>query len=132
MNKQFIKKSDTFRKKAALIMIITLFFSAVGGCTSKEQESMQNTLVYGSTDYTAINPALFEHGEINSLLFLGLTAHDADNNVVPAAAESWSYDKNDISYHFKLREGLTFHDGELLTSSDVKFTVESIMNPDNN
>ena len=132
MNKQFIKKTDMFRKKAALIMIIILFFSAVGGCTSKEEESMQNTLVYGSTDYTAINPALFEHGEINSLLFLGLTAHDADNNVVPAAAESWSYDKNDISYHFKLREGLTFHDGELLTSSDVKFTVESIMNPDNN
>lgn len=132
MNGKFMKKSARFREKISLIIIITLLISSMGGCASKEEDSMKNTLVYGSTDYTAINPALFEHGEINSLLFLGLTAHDTDNNVVPAAAESWSYDKDDLSYHFKLREGLTFHDGEPLTSGDVKFTLESIMNPDNN
>lgn len=132
MINNFMKKPAKLRKAASMIIIVALLISVMGGCASKEEGSMNNTLVYGSTDYTAINPALFEHGEINSLLFLGLTAHDADNKVVPAAAESWSYDEEDISYHFKLREGLTFHDGEPLTSADVKFTVESIMNPDNN
>ena len=33
-----------------------------------------STLVYGSGDYTRINPAMDEHGEINLLLFDGLTA----------------------------------------------------------
>ncbi len=33
-------------------------------------------------DYTRINPAMDEHGEINLLLFNGLTAHDADDNIV--------------------------------------------------
>ena len=42
-----------------------------------------STLVYGSGDYTRINPAMDEHGEINILLFNGLTAHDGDNQVVP-------------------------------------------------
>ena len=43
----------------------------------------EGTLIYGSGDYTRINPALDEHGEINLLLFNGLTAHDAENNVIP-------------------------------------------------
>ena len=45
------------------------------------------TLVYGSGDYTRINPAMDEHGEINILLFNGLTVHDGDNQVVPSLAE---------------------------------------------
>ena len=42
----------------------------------------KQTLVYGSGDYTRINPAMDEHGEINILIFNGLTAHDGDNQVV--------------------------------------------------
>ena len=37
------------------------------------------TLIYGSGDYTRINPAMDEHGEINILLFNGLTAHNGNN-----------------------------------------------------
>lgn len=47
-----------------------------------------STLVYGSGDYTRINPAMDEHGEINLLLFDGLTAHDGENNVVPASPKA--------------------------------------------
>ena len=43
------------------------------------QASAITTLIYGSNDYTRINPAMDEHGEINILLFNGLTAHDGDN-----------------------------------------------------
>ncbi|MFQ7551106.1 MAG: hypothetical protein ACLRMZ_13300 [Blautia marasmi] len=59
--------------------------------SDKEQDG--KTLVYGSGDYTNINPALYEHGEINSLIFAGLTAHDAEDKVVPALAESWEWMK---------------------------------------
>ncbi|MCM1234642.1 MAG: hypothetical protein NC489_31455, partial [Ruminococcus flavefaciens] len=44
------------------------------------------TLIYGSGDYTRINPAMDEHGEINILIFNGLTAHDGSNQVVPSLA----------------------------------------------
>ena len=54
--------------------------------TEKAEES---TLVYGSGDYTRINPAMDEHCEINMLLFSGLTAHDADDQVIPGLAEKW-------------------------------------------
>jgi peptide/nickel transport system substrate-binding protein len=91
----------------------------------------QAALVYGSGDYASINPALYEHGEINSLLFAGLTQRDANNKTVPAIAESWEWDANRLVYTFNLRDGVLFHDGEQVTSEDVKFTIEAIQNPAN-
>ncbi|MEI3078368.1 MAG: ABC transporter substrate-binding protein [Oscillospiraceae bacterium] len=90
-----------------------------------------STLVYGSGDYTRINPAMDEHGEINLLIFDGLTAHDGENNVVPGLAESWDFDEETNTYTFHLRSDVTWHDGERFTANDVKFTIEAIMNPDN-
>ena len=81
------------KKLLALVLaIIMITATMLTGCGSK-YEMDGNTLVYGSGDYTAINPALYEHGEINLLLFAGLTAHDGENNVVPGLAESWTFDE---------------------------------------
>lgn len=91
----------------------------------------ETTLVYGSADYTRINPAMDEHGEINLLLFNGLTAHDADDNIVPGLAEKWEYDAETCTYTFHIRDGIQWHDGEKFTADDVKFTIEAIMDPEN-
>ena len=123
-------KHKKFRRIAAALMGLLLLAGLLSGCGSKIEDD-GNTLIYGSGDYTAINPALYEHGEINLLLFAGLTAHDAENNVVPGLAESWAFDEAANTYRFTLREGLLFHDGYPLTAEDVKFTIEAIMDPDN-
>ena len=94
-------------------------------------ESGSNTLTYASGDYTRINPAMDEHGEINILIFNGLTAHDGDNQVVPCLAKSWDYDETTYTYTFHLEEGVKWHDGEAFTAEDVKFTIEAIMDPEN-
>ena len=96
--------------------------------TSSEAGSV---LVYGSNDYTRINPAMDEHGEINALLFDGLTDHDGDGQIVPRLAKSWEYDEETYTYLFHLEENVKWHDGEPFTSADVKFTIEAIMNPEN-
>ena len=59
-------------------------------------EANMTTLVYGSGDYTRINPALDEHGEINALIFDGLTDHDGNNQVIPRLAKSWTYDESGV------------------------------------
>lgn len=89
------------------------------------------TLVYGSGDYTRINPAMDEHGEINLLLFNGLTRHDGENQVVPSLAESWEYEETSCTYTFHMAEDVKWHDGEQVTAEDVKFTIEAIMDPEN-
>ncbi|MBR6823939.1 MAG: ABC transporter substrate-binding protein [Firmicutes bacterium] len=112
-----------------LISVLLLLVFLLAGCGG--ETAPQNTLIYGSGDYTRINPAMDEHGEINLLLFNGLTAHDGANAVVPALAESWVYDEQSCSYTFYLRDDVTWHDGAPFTAADVKFTIEAIMNPDN-
>ena len=99
--------------------------------SAKSDSAEPTTLTYGSADYTRINPAMDEHGEINLLLFDGLTAHDGENNVVPGLAETWELDEATNTYTFHLRENLTWHDGEPVTADDVKFTIEAIMDPEN-
>ena len=97
--------------------------------TLAEEPSEPTTLTYASHDYTRINPAMDEHGEINILLFNGLTAHDGDNQVIPALAKSWEFADN--TYTFHLEENVRWHDGEPFTAKDVKFTIEAIMDPEN-
>lgn len=123
-----------FKKLKAVAAVISL--SLLVGCGSKVNTVKTNvnekTLVYGSHDYTSINPALYEHGEINLLLFNGLTAHDENNKVIPCLAENWEYDKDNLTYTFNLRKDVKWHDGKPFTANDVKFTFDTIENPENN
>ena len=42
----------------------------------------------------------------------------------PGLAESWSVSKDGLVYEFLLRKGALFHNGDPVTSDDVKFSLE--------
>jgi peptide/nickel transport system substrate-binding protein len=49
--------------------------------------------------------------------------------VIPDLAESWTVAPDKMSYTFKLRSGVKFHDGSPLTSADVKASYDRIISP---
>lgn len=65
-------------------------------------------------------------GRVADLLYSGLIRVDASGSYVADLAESWDT-PDDRTILFRLRPGLTFHDGRPLTSRDVRFTFESLM-----
>ena len=46
------------------------------------------------------------------------------NRMAPSLAESWSESPDKLTYEFKLRQGVKFHNGDPFTAEDVKFSFE--------
>jgi len=55
---------------------------------------------------------------------------DAASNFYPRLAESWEV-LDDLTWQFKLREGVNFHNGEPFDAESVKYTIESTLDPEN-
>lgn len=65
-----------------------------------------------------------------SLMYETLVGVDKNAELVPGLAESWTISDDGLTYTFTIRSGVTFHNGRELTSEDVKFNLERIINPD--
>src|SRR5262245_40985970 len=59
----------------------------------------------------------------------GLTARDAQGNLVPALAESWKR-LNPTTWQFALRKGVKFHNGDEFNADAVKFTLDRAIHPE--
>ena len=57
-------------------------------------------------------------------LFEGLTRIDENGAVQPALAMRWDISEDGLTYTFHLREGVRFHDGSTMESSDVAFSLQ--------
>ncbi|HVZ60601.1 MAG TPA: ABC transporter substrate-binding protein, partial [Terriglobales bacterium] len=64
---------------------------------------------------------------IAELIFDSLVHRDEHFNLQPWLAESWET-PDPLTWIFHLRKGVKFHDGRPLTSRDVKWTFDSILN----
>ena len=77
-----------------------------------------------------MDPTSAAAGAIDSVLysnvFEGLTRFMADGSVVPGLAASWEISDDGLTYTFKLRDGVTFHDGTTMDAEDVKFSLDRI------
>jgi peptide/nickel transport system substrate-binding protein len=73
-----------------------------------------------------LDPA--ETGGIATPFVFLYALHDAlikplpGNNMAPSLAESWAESPDGLSFEFKLRGGLKFHNGDPFTAEDVKFS----------
>jgi peptide/nickel transport system substrate-binding protein len=112
-----------------LIASIVFTLVAVLGIAPGEaqQPDGQLTIAFDA----AIAPTFLDPAETSGLAtpFVFLYAlHDAlvkplpGNNMAPCLAESWKESADGLTYEFKLREGLKFHNGDPFTADDVKFS----------
>ncbi|MFH1486360.1 MAG: ABC transporter substrate-binding protein [Chloroflexota bacterium] len=82
----------------------------------------------------AINPLLSQLNDADrdlvALVFSGLTRLDERGAIIPDLAESWETSSDGLSYTFRLRPGVVWHDGVPFTAADVVLTIETIRNPE--
>lgn len=68
----------------------------------------------------------------NSLVKYKLSDDGQTIEIVPDLAESWEASADASAYTFQVRDDVKWHDGEPFTVDDVKFTLDSILDPANN
>ena len=123
-------------------IVILLFILSLAGCSkeSSQGEGKQpsaassakaNELVYASeTEFAGLNPIL-EETNLDALLFRGLMRFDEHNTPVYDIANSVEISDDLLTYTIKIRDDVTFHDGQVLTVDDVMFTINSILDDNN-
>lgn len=79
-----------------------------------------------------INPVLAisdADKDLTALIYSGLLRAGKNGELVPDLAEKFELSPDGLIYTFTLKEKLTWSDGLPLTSDDVKFTIETIQDP---
>lgn len=111
------------RSAAALAALLLL-----AGCGSAPRDPATVVFLIDSSpanlDPRIGTDAQSEH--IDELLFDGLVKRDANFHFVPALAERWEQ-PDPLTLIFHLRGDVRFHDGRPLTSRDVLWTLNSMM-----
>jgi peptide/nickel transport system substrate-binding protein len=82
------------------------------------------------TDYGKLYPSisLSENSFIvNAQLFEGLVRYEDKSKLVPALANNWT-NPDDSTWIFTIKDGIKFHDGNMLTAKDVKYSLDTIIN----
>ena len=85
------------------------------------------------TDAESIDPHFHVYTPNSAVarhIFDGLTDVDARGRIQPGLASSWTVIAEDV-WEFKLRSGVTFHDGGKFTADDVVFTMQRAPNVPN-
>src|SRR5687768_6912781 len=117
------------RRSVALALLFVLCLALAG--TAHAQTKPEGEFRFAL--YVTIAPAWFDPAEVVGVLtpFWVLYAlHDAlvkpmpGNQQTPSLAESWTVSADQKSYEFKLRQNVKFHNGDLFTADDVKFSFQ--------
>jgi peptide/nickel transport system substrate-binding protein len=83
-----------------------------------------------NNEATGLDPQLvpaFSRSRRSPLTYSQLVRFDENMAVQPELAESWTLSDDKLTWTFKLRQGVKFHDGQELTSDDVKFTFDRLL-----
>lgn len=118
----------------AIAATASLVLSGCGAPTAQEDQEPEgnaggNLVIGATTDPDTLFPwkaTQFQAVSVLQNLYGTLTEFDQDLEVVPGLAESWESSVDGLTVTFKLREGVTFSDGSVLDSEDVKFSLDKI------
>jgi len=107
--------------------------TAAPAAKAASNEKPPTLLHFSGSDPTTLDPHFGESSVMASVLGQGMEAligYDKDMNPSPLLAESWQVMDDKLTWRFKLRQNVKFHNGEPFTAEAVKFTIERTMNED--
>jgi len=129
----------------ALTLVLAFVVAALAGCgTNRGVDRRRRSLPRVRSTQTrsrsrrarthrGLDPALVDDGESSKVIvniYEGLLKYaDDSTEVEPCLAESWEVSEDGLTYTFKLRQGVKFHDGTDFNAEAVKFNIDRQLPP---
>jgi peptide/nickel transport system substrate-binding protein len=114
------------RRASSVLITLGLAFSLLS-CSTKVDPNTLVMLIESSP--TNLDPRVgvdAQSERIDNLIFDDLLSRGDNLDVAPGLAERWET-PDPLTYIFHLHHGVKFHDGRPLTSRDVKWTFDSLL-----
>ncbi len=131
-----------FFRKTWIIFVCLAIIAAAGFSSveiyKEEVLKQESTTTYKESGYLflssealdTLNPLISQSEDtyyISKLIYNSLFDYDENLNLVPELVESYTVDTTAGKISIKLKEGITWHNGDTFTAYDVKFTVNAIV-----
>src|ERR1700741_2077285 len=119
-----------------LVLAAALLAGALGPMPALAQSQPKqggSVVVTFKDDLATLDPAVgydWQNWSIIKSIFSGLMDYEpGTTKLMPDLAESYAIADDGLTYTFKLRPNLKFHNGRAVTSADVKHSIERAVNP---
>lgn len=124
----FKRKSSLVLLSLLIVLAITLSACGTGDGASKDPEN-DSLIVAQGAHPASLDPHQSNDqpsSRVNKQIYESLVNATVDMELEPGVAESWE-PVDDITWEFKIREGVLFHNGDELTAHDVVFSLERML-----
>ncbi len=112
------------------LILVGLFYTFV---YLKDGDDTQRIVIGRMNDSRSLDPAITEDSEsfqVTSNIYETLVTYDnSGSDVMPGLAESWKVSEDGLTWHFKIRKNVEFHDGSKLDAHVVAFNFQRWMDP---
>lgn len=128
-----------YKGKLGRVLKITVLLLLVAGVIyffvlENNEKAYQELIIGRTNDAISLDPAIItdsESFEVTVNIYETLVKLDRDaQNVLPGLAESWSVSEDGLTWTFKIRKGVVFHDNYQLDAKAVAFNFHRWMNID--
>ncbi|MEQ9606671.1 MAG: ABC transporter substrate-binding protein [Kiloniellaceae bacterium] len=117
---------------AAFLLSGPAMTSVTAPALAQVKQGGSMTVTY-KDDVSTLDPAIgydWQNWSMIKSLFDGLMDYKpGTTELVPDLAESYEISDDGLTYTFKLRQGVKFHNGREMTAADVKYSLERVVNP---
>lgn len=114
----------------AIAAAVAVALTAPAEAQDAESPRYGGTLIVGlAAEPASLNIALttnLPESMVTAGIYSKLVRLGIEEEFLPELAESWDISEDGLTYTFHLRDGVTWHDGEAFTSSDVAYSLVNL------
>lgn len=117
-------------KKTTTLLFCLLLIAAVSCKARKSPDQLVMLLEKNVTSFNPLKGSESSDARMQQLIFNGLTRKNEKFEPVPDLAESFSSTPDYLTWTFKLKPNVKFHNGKVMSSADVKYSFDTLMSKD--